>query len=188
MPVKVLELHHVGFGVNHAQADAMLDFYRDVLSLPQDPARWKIPGIYGSWINLPNGTQLHILGSEGPSRYAKGPGQDPVSNHIALAVEDVLAAEQELIARGIAYLTLDNVASPSLKPVSYTHLRRGARGVTPSRREGMSVFLPSGSDGQPSRGCALQMLPDLRQDALQGRAVRFVQAIHQRRAHCPERR
>ena len=35
MPVKVLELHHVGFGVNHAQADAMLDFYRDVLSLPQ---------------------------------------------------------------------------------------------------------------------------------------------------------
>lgn len=115
MPVKVLELHHVGFGVNHAQADAMLDFYRDVLSLPQDPSRWKIPGIYGSWINLPNGTQLHILGSEGPSRYAKGPGQDPVSNHIALAVEDVLAAEQELIARGIAYFTLDNVASPSLK-------------------------------------------------------------------------
>ena len=115
MPVKVLELHHVGFGVNHAQADAMLDFYRDVLSLPQDPARWKIPGIYGSWINLPNGTQLHILGSEGPSRYAKGPGQDPVSNHIALAVEDVLDAEQELIACGIAYFTLDNVASPSLK-------------------------------------------------------------------------
>lgn len=115
MPVKVLELHHVGFGVNHAQADAMLDFYRDVLNLPQDPARWKIPGIYGSWINLPNGTQLHILGSEGPSRYAKGPGKDPVSNHIALAVEDVLAAEQELIARGIQYFTLDNVASPSLK-------------------------------------------------------------------------
>lgn len=115
MPVKVLELHHVGFGVNHAQADAMLDFYRDVLNLPQDPARWKIPGIYGSWINLPNGTQLHILGSEGPSRYAKGPGRDPVSNHIALAVEDVLAAEQELIARGIEYFTLDNVASPSLK-------------------------------------------------------------------------
>lgn len=115
MPVKVLELHHVGFGVNHAQADAMLDFYCDVLNLPQDPARWKIPGIYGSWINLPNGTQLHILGSEGPSRYAKGPGKDPVSNHIALAVEDVLAAEQELIARGIEYFTLDNVASPSLK-------------------------------------------------------------------------
>ncbi|AJC22757.1 VOC family protein [Pandoraea pulmonicola] len=115
MPIKVLELHHVGFGVNHAKADAMLDFYRDILSLPQDPARWKIPGIYGSWINLPNGTQLHILGSEGLSRYAKGPDQDPVSNHIALAVEDVLAAEQVLIERGIEYFTLDNVASPSLK-------------------------------------------------------------------------
>jgi catechol 2,3-dioxygenase-like lactoylglutathione lyase family enzyme len=80
MPIKVLELHHVGFGVNHAQADAMLDFYREVLNLPQDAARWKIPGIYGSWINLPNGSQLHILGSEGPSRYAQGPGKDPVSS------------------------------------------------------------------------------------------------------------
>lgn len=94
MPIKVLELHHVGFGVNHAQADAMLDFYREVLNLPQDAARWKIPGIYGSWINLPNGSQLHILGSEGPSRYAQGPGKDPVSNHIALAVDDILGAEQ----------------------------------------------------------------------------------------------
>ena len=115
MPIKVLELHHVGFGVNHAQADAMLDFYREVLNLPQDAARWKIPGIYGSWINLPNGSQLHILGSEGPSRYAQGPGKDPVSNHIALAVDDILGAEQELQARGVDYFTLDNVASPSLK-------------------------------------------------------------------------
>jgi catechol 2,3-dioxygenase-like lactoylglutathione lyase family enzyme len=115
MPIKVLELHHVGFGVNHAQADAMLDFYREVLNLPQDAARWKIPGIYGSWINLPNGSQLHILGSEGPSRSAQGPGKDPVSNHIALAVDDILGAEQELLARGVDYFTLDNVASPSLK-------------------------------------------------------------------------
>lgn len=115
MSIKVVELHHVGFGVTNAVADQMLDFYRDVLELPQDPTRWKIPGIYGSWINLPNGTQLHILGSDGPSPYAKGPGQDPVQNHIALAVEDVVAAEQELISRGIRYFTLDNVASPTLK-------------------------------------------------------------------------
>lgn len=113
--MKVIELHHVGFGVNHAQADAMLDFYRNVLALPQDPSRWKIPGIYGSWFNLPNDTQLHILGCEGVSQYAKGPDQDPVSNHFALAVEDILAAEQELVEQGIEYFTLDNVASPNLK-------------------------------------------------------------------------
>jgi catechol 2,3-dioxygenase-like lactoylglutathione lyase family enzyme len=83
--------------------------------LPQDPSRWKIPGIYGSWFNLPNGTQLHILGCEGVSQYAKGPDQDPVSNHFALAVEDILAAEQELVEQGIEYFTLDNVASPNLK-------------------------------------------------------------------------
>lgn len=58
---------------------------------------------------------MHILGSEGPSRYAQGPGKDPVSNHIALAVDDILGAEQELQARGVDYFTLDNVASPSLK-------------------------------------------------------------------------
>ncbi|TPB60223.1 glyoxalase [Burkholderia pseudomallei] len=115
MAIEVVELHHVGFRVAPEQADAMLDFYRDVLSLPLDRTRWKIPGIYGSWIDLPNGTQLHILGSDAPSRYAKGPGQDPVSNHIALAVEDVRAAEQTLVPRGIGYFTLENIASPNLK-------------------------------------------------------------------------
>lgn len=115
MPIKVLELHHVGFGVSNAVADQMRDFYQDLLQLPQDETRWNIPGIHGYWINLPNGTQVHILGSDGPSPYAKGPGQDPVKNHIAVGVEDVLAAEQELIRRDVEYFTLDNVASPSLK-------------------------------------------------------------------------
>lgn len=115
MPIKVLELHHVGFGVSNAVADEMRDFYQDLLQLPQDETRWNIPGIHGYWINLPNGTQVHILGSDGPSPYAKGPGQDPVRNHIAVGVEDVLAAEEELIRRGVRYFTLDNVASPSLK-------------------------------------------------------------------------
>jgi len=115
MPIKVLELHHVGFGVTNAVAEEMRDFYAGLLQLPQDATRWNIPGIHGYWINLPNGTQVHILGSDGPSPYAKGPGKDPVNNHIALAVEDVLAAEAELIARGVEYFTLDNVASPSLK-------------------------------------------------------------------------
>ncbi|KPU98121.1 glyoxalase [Variovorax paradoxus] len=115
MPIKVLELHHVGFGVSNAVADEMRDFYQDLLQLPQDETRWNIPGIHGYWINLPNGTQVHILGSDGPSPYAKGPGQDPVKNHIAVGVEDVLAAEEELIRRGVGYFTLDNVASPSLK-------------------------------------------------------------------------
>lgn len=115
MGIKVLELHHVGFGVSNAQAEQMLAFYHGLLALPQDETRWHIPGIQGYWINLPNGTQLHILGSDGPSPYARGPGQDPVNNHIAVGVEDVLEAEAELQRRGIAYFTLDNVASPSLK-------------------------------------------------------------------------
>jgi len=115
MSVKVVGLHHVGFRVPQGQADATLEFYRDVLSLPLDATRWKIRGIYGSWIDLPNGTQVHILGCDGVSDYARAPDEDPVSNHLALAVEDVLVAEQALIARGVRCFSLDNVASPGLK-------------------------------------------------------------------------
>lgn len=115
MSIKVLELHHVGFGVTNAVAHAMRHFYADLLQLPVDAARWPIPGIEGCWINLPNGTQIHILGSDGPSAYAWDADNDPVSNHIALAVEDVLAAEAEFARRGVTFFALDNVASPSLK-------------------------------------------------------------------------
>lgn len=115
MSINVLELHHVGFGVTNAMAQAMRHFYADVLQLPVDETRWPIPGIQGCWINLPNGTQIHILGSDGPSPYAQDAGHDPVNNHIALAVKDVLAAEAEFARRGVAYFALDNVASPSLK-------------------------------------------------------------------------
>lgn len=117
MAIKVLELHHVGLGVTNAQADQMRDFYCNVLSLEQDPGRWKIPGIHGYFINLPNGTQVHILGSDGPSPYAKGPGKDPVQNHLAVAVESIADAEAELLKHNLDYFTLENVASPELKQI-----------------------------------------------------------------------
>ncbi|MET3131028.1 catechol 2,3-dioxygenase-like lactoylglutathione lyase family enzyme [Oxalobacteraceae bacterium GrIS 1.11] len=117
MAIKVLELHHVGFGVSNAVAEQMRDFYVDVLALPQDRTRWDIPGVGGCWFDLPNGTQIHILGSDGESPYAQGPGQDPVANHLALAVEDVLDAERELQRRGLTYFAMENVASPHLKQI-----------------------------------------------------------------------
>lgn len=115
MTISILELHHVGFRVANAQADAMRRFYNDLLQLPVDATRWDIPGIGGCWLNVPNGAQIHVLGSDGLSRYASGAGRDPVANHIALAVEDILAAEAEFVRRGVDYFSLDNVSSPSLK-------------------------------------------------------------------------
>jgi catechol 2,3-dioxygenase-like lactoylglutathione lyase family enzyme len=115
MAVKVLELHHVGLGVTNEMADRMRDFYRDVLTLTQDAGRWHIPGIHGYFLDVPNDLQIHLLGSDGPSPYSKGPGKDPVENHIALAVADILVAEEELQRLGVEYFALDNVASPNLK-------------------------------------------------------------------------
>lgn len=117
MTIKILELHHVGFRVANAEADEMRRFYNDLLRLPVDETRWHIPGMTGCWLDVPNGAQIHVLGCDGLSRYATEAGKDPVSNHIALAVEDILAAEAELVQRGVAYFSLDNVASPSLKQI-----------------------------------------------------------------------
>jgi catechol 2,3-dioxygenase-like lactoylglutathione lyase family enzyme len=115
MAVQVLELHHIGLGMGNAKADEARDYYRDVLNLTQDAGRWHIPGIHGYFLDVPSDQQIHLLGSNGPSPYSKGPDQDPVENHIALAVADIQEAEAELIRLGVKYFTLDNVASPKLK-------------------------------------------------------------------------
>ena len=41
-------------------------------------------------------------------------GRDPVENHVALAVRDIAASEQELRRLGVDYWKLDNVAAPEL--------------------------------------------------------------------------
>ncbi|MFF3628579.1 VOC family protein [Streptomyces sp. NPDC002164] len=115
MAVQIRELHHVGLGMGTATADEARDYYRDVLNLTQDAGRWHIPGIYGYFLDIPSDVQIHLLGSDGPSPYSKGPGKDPVENHIALAVDDIIEAEEELKRLGVEYFTLDNVASPNLK-------------------------------------------------------------------------
>ncbi|ATE65509.1 VOC family protein [Rhizorhabdus dicambivorans] len=115
MAVDVVELHHIGLGMGNDKADEARDFYRDVLALTQDAGRWHIPGIHGYFLDVPSDNQIHLLGSDGPSPYSKGPGKDPVENHIALAVSDILAAEEELQRLRVDYFTLDNVASPNLK-------------------------------------------------------------------------
>ncbi|MDK0524316.1 VOC family protein [Streptomyces sp. ML-6] len=115
MAVQIRELHHVGLGMDNATADEARDYYRDVLNLTQDAGRWHIPGIHGYFLDIPSDVQIHLLGSDGPSPYSKGPGKDPVENHIALAVDDIIEAEEELKRLGVEYFTLDNVASPNLK-------------------------------------------------------------------------
>lgn len=119
MSIKVIELHHHAVTMPSGLTETMGEFYRDVLGLGVDEGRWNIPGVPGFFLDLPNDTQIHLLGRDGPSRYAKAPDQDPVSCHVALAVSDILEAERELIQHNVRYWTLDNVASPELKQLFF---------------------------------------------------------------------
>ena len=112
MAVKVLELHHHGIRVNPAETEKSLAFYRDVLGLSPDAGRPNIPGIPGYWMDCGNDTQIHIMGCEGTSRYAKGPKQDPTTLHVALAVPDVQEAKRELDRMGVKYWVIEGLTSP----------------------------------------------------------------------------
>jgi catechol 2,3-dioxygenase-like lactoylglutathione lyase family enzyme len=117
MAIKVLELHHHGIRVRPDKADECKTFYEDVLGLSADAGRPNIPGIPGYWMDLPNDTQIHIMGCEGQSRYAQGPGQDPTRLHVALAVPSVPEAKAELDRLGVKYWTIKSVVGADLEQI-----------------------------------------------------------------------
>lgn len=94
--MKVTRFHHVSVNTNGVAVDEVVDFYRSVLGLADQP-RPEMPGIPGHWHAV--GTQeLHIVGA--PPR---GEGIDPTGHHYCVAVDDLDAAVAELEERGIGY-------------------------------------------------------------------------------------
>ena len=91
MAIKILELHHhaVRCGQTEVDADRTVAFYRDVLGLSSDTGRPNIPTVPGYWVDVGGRAQIHIMGAEGQSKYAKGPGQDPTLPHVAFGVADI---------------------------------------------------------------------------------------------------
>jgi hypothetical protein len=79
-------------------------------------AAWKaclvFPPTPGAWINIGAVGQLYLIDGGQPSRLAKGPGQDPTSPQIALAVADIVEAKAGLEARGIKYWSVTGVNGP----------------------------------------------------------------------------
>jgi catechol 2,3-dioxygenase-like lactoylglutathione lyase family enzyme len=94
--------------------ERMHEFYEGVLGLSADTGRPRIPGIPGYFMDLPDDTQIHLLGKEGPSMYAQGAGKDPVDTHVAMAVADVVEAEKELLRLKIDYWKQSAIAAPQL--------------------------------------------------------------------------
>ncbi len=114
MALKVLELHHHGIrvGATEAEADRALAFYRDVLGLSPDAGRPHIPTISGYWMDVGGRAQIHLMGVNGQSKFAKGPGKDPSLPHVALAVPDIQEARTELDRLRIEYWVAEGVVGP----------------------------------------------------------------------------
>jgi len=119
MAVKVLELHHHGIRVGHTD-DAVtqaLDFYQNVLGLAPDPGRPFIPTIPGYWMDVGGRAQIHLMGVNGQSKFAKGPGKDPASPHVALAVPDIQEARGELDRLGADYWVAEGIVGPESQQI-----------------------------------------------------------------------
>ena len=114
MAIRVVEIHHhaVRIDGDEAALAANLDFYQGLLGLTPDGGRPALPGIPGFWMNVGEIGQIHLIGGEQPSRFAQGPGKDPVIPHIALAVADIAEAKAELDRRGAPYWSLKGATGP----------------------------------------------------------------------------
>src|SRR5256885_15724820 len=114
MAIKVLELHHHGIGVGATQEyeGKTKNFYKDVLGLSPDPGRPDIPTIPGYWMDVGGRAQIHLMGVNGQSKFAQGPGKDPSLPHVALAVDDIQATRRELDRLGVAYWVSEGIVGP----------------------------------------------------------------------------
>jgi extradiol dioxygenase family protein len=119
MAVKVLELHHHGIRIGpspEAVATAR-KFYGDVLGLDHDPGRPHIPSIDGYWMDVGGTAQIHLMGVDGQSKFARGPGQDPSLPHVALAVADIQETRTELDRLGVDYWVAESVVGPQSQQI-----------------------------------------------------------------------
>src|SRR5436309_5723724 len=119
MAIKVVELHHHGIriGPSEAELTQAFAFYHDVLGLDPDPGRPHIPTIDGYWMDVGGAAQIHLMGVDGQSKFAKGPGQDPSLPHVALAVADIQDTCKELDRLKVDYWVAESVVGPQSQQI-----------------------------------------------------------------------
>jgi catechol 2,3-dioxygenase-like lactoylglutathione lyase family enzyme len=117
MAIRVLELHHhaIRAGDDEAQAAKVRAFYSDVLGLGSDSGRPTIAGVPGSWINVGEVGQIHLIAGAQPSPIAKAADKDPTVPHVALAVADIVETKAELDRMGVRYWSMTGVAGPEFE-------------------------------------------------------------------------
>ena len=119
MAIKVLELHHHGIRVGPSPDEVARArrFYGDVLGLDHDPGRPHIPTIDGYWMDVGGTAQIHLMGVDGVSKFAKGPDKDPSRPHVALAVASIDETERELKRLGVEYWLAESVVGPDSRQI-----------------------------------------------------------------------
>jgi len=118
MPIKVVELHHHGIRIGTApeEVESARQFYTEVLGLQADPRRPNIPSIPGFWMYVGQGdqtTQIHLMGAKGMSPMARSEKEDPTLPHVALAVDNIQEAREELERRGIWHWRIQGLVGPN---------------------------------------------------------------------------
>jgi catechol 2,3-dioxygenase-like lactoylglutathione lyase family enzyme len=119
MPIKVVELHHHGIriGTSPEDVEKARNFYTDVLGLHTDSHRPNIPTIPGFWMYIGQGertTQIHLMGvNGGKSPMARSEKEDPTLPHVALAVENIVEAKEELEKLGIWHWQIKGLVGPN---------------------------------------------------------------------------
>jgi catechol 2,3-dioxygenase-like lactoylglutathione lyase family enzyme len=106
--IKLKAIRHTG--VRTGDVTKAKEFYGQILGLTELP-RPELP-IPGAWYEC-NGVQVHLIGE---SQAMRGAGVGP---HIALQVENLEEAKQELTARGIAFQELTPPPSMRANPVVF---------------------------------------------------------------------
>lgn len=119
MAIEILELHHhaVRTGASEEEADRTVAFYREVLGLSTDTGRPTIPGVPGYWVDVGGRAQIHLMGADGQSRYAKGPGKDPTMPHVAFGVADIVETRAELDRLGVTYWVAEGIVGPASQQI-----------------------------------------------------------------------
>ena len=106
--IKLKAIRHTGIRIGDVAKSK--EFYGALLGMTELP-RPELP-IPGAWYEC-NGVQVHLIGE---SEAMRGPGVGP---HIALQVEDLEQAKQELNARGIAFQELKPPPQMRAQPVIF---------------------------------------------------------------------
>ena len=80
MAIKVLELHHHGIrvGPDPGRDEEGARLLPGRARAQPDPGRPHIPSIDGYWMDVGGTAQIHLMGVDGQSKFAKGPGAGSV--------------------------------------------------------------------------------------------------------------